>query len=258
MGPKASIEITFMDIKADEYYVTLLSKSKSTGQYSYFDEDYERFDEYYSKLNDIEKKFYHYKDSDNYYFVGNVQKLSQNQNVYKWGYMPPNEFKILVYIEESDTFIASCEHISRYAFNSYFTVYYKDGIITDITKTYEYGKEILNCIIRIMATLIIELGIALIFKYRKMSLLFILITNVATQILLNVFTNIDYYKNGGLSSTVLLIALEIIILFIESIIYAIFLPKIDSNNRRLKAILYALLANASSFAAGLLIFKMMM
>ena len=88
-------------------------------------------------------------------------------------------------------------------------------------------------------------------------ILFLVIVNVATQIILNVYLNFLNYNNGSLRTTVSYIVIEVLITIVEAIAYAIVLPKI---NKELKyqiprAIIYAILANALSLSAGFILFK---
>ena len=258
-GPKPFIEITFKNMPYEEYSVALLSKTKSTGPH-YRIEKYESgFDEYYNGLNDIEKKFYDYEDNDGYMYIGAYKTLKDGNNVYSWTYYPPYDFKILVYIEETDTFIISPEAYSRYAFASYFTASYANGKIDSVKKSYNYSKEILNFILRLLVTIIVEVGLALVFKYHRKSLLIIGGTNVATQILLNVLVNIDVYKYGRISSIGLLVIVELIIIIIEILIYAFALPllekkqRVDDSKLKVKGIIYGLVANLASLFIGFLI-----
>lgn len=257
MGPKPTVDITFLNSPYDNYYVALYSTSKYNGPWSYFDTEDSYYEERVNELTDIEKKFLAHEVSD-VYFVGLVQNLTTNNNTYYVSYYPPSEFKIVIYIPDNDTFIESKNVISRYAFNSYFSVDFNDinsNAFDTITKTYDYSGEILHCLLRIALTIVIEVGLAILFKYRNKSLLFLVIVNVATQIILNVYLNLLNYNNGSLRTTVSYIVIEVLITIVEAIAYAIVLPKI---NKELKyqiprAIIYAILANALSLSAGFIL-----
>ena len=258
-GPKPFLEITFVNMPYEEYSVALLAKEKSTGPYHRVDKDDSEFNEYYNGLNNIEKKFYDYEDVDGYMYIGGYKTLKDGNNVYRWNYYPPHDFKILVYIEETDTLIISNEAYSRYAFSSYFTASYADGTIHSVQPSYNYTKEILNLISRVLITIIVEVGLAFLFKYHRKSILIIIGTNVATQILLNVLINLDVYKYGWISAIGLLMLVELIIVIIEILIYVFVLPifereqGVDDYGLKGKGIIYGFVANLASLFIGFLI-----
>ena len=80
----------------------------------------------------------------------------------------------------------------------------------------------------------------------------LLITNVITQVILNVFLNLVNYTSGSLAFILMYINAEIIVFVIEAVIYAGILPEPAEGEKpkRGKAVLYALTANAVSFALG--------
>lgn len=257
MGPKPSVDITFLNSPYDNYYVALYSKSQYNGPWSYYDIEDSYYEERVSELTDIEKKFLAYEVSD-VYFIGLVKNLTMNNNTYYVGYYPPSEFKVVIYIPDNDTFIESKNIISRYAFNSYFTIDFNDinsNTFDAITKTYDYSGEILHCLLRTILTILIEVGLAILFKYRNKSLLFLIIVNVATQIILNVYLNFLNYNNGALSTIIFYIVIEILITIAEATLYALVLPKINKELKHKipRAIIYAILANALSFGTGLIL-----
>ena len=126
------------------------------------------------------------------------------------------------------------------------------GIAEIDTKTYDYFSEILNLIVRIILTLVIELGLFFLFRlYSKRNFKVVLITNLVTQIFLNVVINIALYNSGYMSALFLLFALEFVELIIEFTAYQILLKE----KKRWVIILYPLIANALSFGLGLFIFR---
>ena len=143
-----------------------------------------------------------------------------------------------------------------YAYSTYYKIDFSTGLITNtdikITKTYDYLSEIINLIIRIILTLTIEIGLFYLFRlYTKRNFNIVLITNLVTQIFLNVMVNIKLFTSGSLNTIFLLFALEFIILIIEFIIYQILLK----NKKRINIILYPIIANIMSFIVGLIIFS---
>jgi energy-converting hydrogenase Eha subunit E len=257
-GPKPSVVLGFTGLEDTTYYVTLLSQTASEGpweapsassDHSYNSEDQEDYEVYL--------KFLNYEDSDGYYFLQNFSKCVDNEP-YTWGYYPPPNFKILLYFPETDTFAVSSEAYERYAFDSYFTVDATGHQINSVTAkgSYDYGNEIVSFVVRILLTLIIEIGVALLFQYRtRKYLLTIIVVNVFTQALLNVVLNLVEYQSGYQAYQIVYLLLEFFIAVIEAGIYLYAFPKYNTKveSYQGKPVLYAFTANAASFALGLLL-----
>ena len=128
---------------------------------------------------------------------------------------------------------------SKYAFDSY---YRYDPDSNTLIKNYNYTGEIISFFVRVIATIIIEVIIAYIFGFKDY-LKLIIITNIITQSLLNLYVNMVNHYAGLLAVMFTILIPEIIILVLEAIIYKV---KIKKN----LAILYAVVANAVSFLAG--------
>jgi len=265
MGPKPSVVINFKGLEGEAYYATLLSETSSTGPYSAVgrfqgDLRYEKDDDDY----EVWQKFVDYEDEDGYYFLQYFEDCTRTSQ-FRWGYYPPQKFKILVYFPDLDNFVVS-EIYEQYAFDSYFKADATNmellplSIIEGIKveTDYNYTWEIISLIIRIITTIAIEVLVALFFGYRdKNQLRIILKTNIATQVILNVMLNTVNYFLGGLVFVLSYFLAEIFVFIIEASIYSNLLTK-QSTDRLAKksyAILYALAANAASFFLGYQIAK---
>ena len=269
MGPKPSVVIDFKGLSGETYYVTLLASVESTGPYSalsFLERDNLILDDkewYYGAEEDypIYLKFLEYQDTDGYYFLQFLQDCSETHR-FSWTYYPPSNFKILLYFPEKDSYIVGGPY-ERYAFDSYFTAVVHNKVapntiyfdIMDVSTSYDYRGEILSLIARIVLTIAVELLIALLFVFRlKKQLLLILAVNLVTQIGLNVTLNLVNFGYGPLAFVFAFILLEIAIFIIEAILYSIFLRKLsDTPVPKWKPTIYALVANAASFAAGLIL-----
>ena len=254
MGPKPSVRIEFTGIEGETYYGTLLSLRDSTGPASAWNgnPDYAHYhpgDEGY----DIWLKFVEYQDTDGYYFLQEWWDCSET-NQLNWTYFPPTPFKILLYFPETDTFYVSSVY-ERYAFDSYFTVdlsaYDTDPIMAH--QSYDYTWEIISLIARIILTIALELGIALLFGYREKKVLgFLAVVNILTQVTLNVALNIINYNSGSMSFTFSYVLFELLVFAIEAVAYAVLLKKFSSKEQKKgRAVGYAFIANTASFALGL-------
>ena len=257
MGPKPSVVIDFKGLEGETYYVTLLSKTDSTGPYSAITKGsdyalYESGDGDY----DIFLKFAGYEDEDGYYFLQYFRDCGANHR-FAWTYYPPVNFKILVYFPDYGTFAVSDAAYERYAFDSYYTVSVvgtpeNGNAAISAEKSYDYSAETVSLIVRIILTIALELAIALLFGYRqKRQLMFIGTVNVVTQIALNVALNMINYRMGWLAFTSFYVLLEIAVFAIEAVMYCTLMNKYSVKAMpKWKAVVYALCANAASFAAG--------
>jgi len=258
MGPKPSVVIDFNGVEGKTYYATLLSNEKSTGPFSVLDESndtlahYQVGDEDY----DIFLKFAEYSDVDGYYFLQFFKDCTQT-NQFSWTYYPPQVFKILLYFPETDSFVISDDYYERYAFDSYFTAEVSDtsfnAEISYAEKSYAYTNEIFSLIIRVILTIVAELGIALLFGFReRKQFRFIIFVNVITQIALNLALNIINYRSGELAFIIFYVLLEAAVFITEAILYTWYLRK--QSPKKIpgwKPGIYALVANTASFVLGL-------
>lgn len=262
-GPKPSIHIAFENMESEQCYATLLSKTDSTGPYSAFNGD--EAEACNSGIDpEVWKAFAEYRDADGYYFLNEIWLCSETERL-DWTYFPPYSFKLLVYYPRSNTFFVS-EKCERYAFDSYFTADMKgtgdldavqDGAISGIAmrKSYDYAGELIALSVRIIITILIEIGVALLFGFRQGTLLkLILIVNVITQVLLNILVNIVDYSMGSFMMMFTYIGLELLVFVAESVAYSIlFNRRSPSGISKVKTIAYSFAANAASFVAGFFI-----
>lgn len=279
-GPKPSVKVTFNGLGDELCYATLLSKTDSTGPASVWDgrEENARHNENesysYAELDyKTWKAFVDYKDADGFYFLQTGWKINETKSL-DWAYYPPEVFKILLYFPESNTFAVS-KIYERYAFDSYFTVDMSGSVIAAVDrpeyseaepyneisitaeKDYNTKREILFFALRIALTVVIETAVALLFGYRaKKQLLLIVGVNAVTQLILNIMLNTVCLNSGYSEYIVTYILLELAVFVTEAVIYSAFLNKLsDKPKKRGIAVIYALVANACSFAAGLALSK---
>ncbi len=259
IGPKPSVTITFKNMGDETCYGTLLSESASTGPARAWDGD-AAHKEIGNLDREIWEAFAYYQDVDGYYFLQEVWPCSESK-VLCWGYYPPNPFKILLYYPETDTYAVSGIY-ERYAFDSYFSVD-MDGVVPTpagtqtpvliAKKNYNYAGEFLSLLIRAAITVLIELGIALLFGFRqKCQLILITGVNIVTQIILNVMLNIVNYESGFLAFMVFYFWGEVIVFFIEVVLHNVLLNRFGEKPVPFwKTSIYALVANVVSFICGI-------
>ena len=250
IGPKPSVSVTIEGAAGERYFATLLSERKSTGPASAYDGSYARYtadDEEY----DIWETFVAYEDSDGYYFLQEFWDCT-GKNSFRWGYYPPDPFKILLYFPEQDVFVSTGIY-ERYAFDTYYQVSLEDFEVVSVEKNYDYTLEVVNLMARILITILVELLLALLFGLRsKRQLALLTGINVSTQIILNVSLNIINYNKGYFAFVFYYILLELLVLTIEAVVYgAVFRREKYGTVSKTRAIAYAFVANAVSFGAGL-------
>ena len=253
MGPKPSVVIEVVGFEGKEYCVTLLSERDSTGPWSHGNEYYE-----YMGKEQAFDAFESYVDEDGYYFLSFMQDCSEN-NTFEWAYYPPQRFKILIYTIEDGQFYSSDEIYERYAFDSYFKVTVSgNGNVLVAQKSYDFSMELVSLAARVVLTIAIEVLIALMHGYRnKKNVKIIAITNVCTQVVLNVLLNVINYRSGQMAFMFNYVWMEGVVFAIEAFVYVKLLDRTDGELEMAKhPIAYALLANAVSFAAGIWIAKM--
>lgn len=252
IGPKPSVTIEVKGSKEEnDIYITLLSKEKSTGPYS----KQEHYDD------PIDVKFSEFKDDDGYHYINYKRKLVDGK--FNWNYFPPKDFKLLMYIPATDSYIISESPLKTFAFKSNYSVdipyeisnKFGNTVFVKPVKSYRFGQEALGLILRMFATIGVEIAVAFLFgfKYRK-QLKTITITNIFTQGILNVLLFIALYFYGGMMFILAYIILEILIIVLEAIIYMSKLKTVDEKPIGAFTIwFYSLLANVMSLIIGILI-----
>ena len=270
-GPKPYIDITIEgDTKG--MYMTLLSNRTYYGPWQVYDETKNQ----YKELNEIEKKFINYVDNENFNYLQYYQSIENNK--FRWGYYPPTTFKILIYDEINDVFITDNKTYEKNEFASIYTLKIDNGYINSfiksnsesvqssylesaeafsVTKNNNTGHSILAFFIRFLICLAIEMLIALLFGFRGLEFIPILIVNFVTQVALNVILAIDIYNNGFNMLSIFAhayIPLEIGILVVEFLAYYFIFKKWkfkrENNIKPLRILLYTLTANVCSFVLG--------
>jgi len=251
IGPKPSVVIEVTGF--EDYYVTLLSERDSTGPWSHGNEYHDYMGEEW-----VFEAFENYEDKDGYYFLSFMQDCSEN-DTFEWTYYPPQRFKVLIYTMDDRQFYCSDEVYERYAFDSYFKVTASEnGNVLTAQKSYDFSMELVSLAARVVLTIALEMLVAFIHGYRsKKNVKIIGITNVCTQVVLNVLLNVINYSSGQMAFVFHYVWMEFVVFAIEAVVYAKLLDRTDGELEMAKhPIAYAVLANAVSLAAGIWIAKM--
>lgn len=261
IGPKPSVSVTVTGLDGRICYMTLLSKNPSTGPYSAYDHSrtamYSENDEDYA----IWQAFESYSDSDGYFFLQFFGQCTDDVP-FIWGYYPPWDFKMLVYLPDENRFVIS-EPCERYAFDSYFTVSIPPvpaKVLTTphtlgfVEKSYDYTHELVSLFTRIALTIALEMAVALLFGYRaKRQLLLIFAANLVTQGILNILLNVVNYRSGPWAFVATYAGGEFLVFALEAVVFLWLLDRLGGRKERrpVRTIVYALTSNAASFAAGM-------
>ena len=251
IGPKPSVVIEVTGF--EDYYVTLLSERDSTGPWSHGNEYHDYMGEEW-----VFEAFENYEDKDGYYFLSFMQDCSEN-DTFEWTYYPPQRFKVLIYTMDDRQFYCSDEVYERYAFDSYFKVTASEnGNVLTAQKSYDFSMELVSLAARVVLTIALEMLVAFIHGYRsKKNVKIIGITNVCTQVVLNVLLNVINYRSGQMAFVFHYVWMEGVVFALEAGVYAKLLDRTDGEREMAKhPVAYAVLANAVSLAAGIWIAKM--
>lgn len=253
-GPKPTTHIKVTEEKGKPIIVTLLAEADRSGPHNIIGKD-ETPESWWDDLTEIEAKawetFRDYEDPDGFHFWGEIY-----WNDVDWNYYPPEVFKLAVYYPYEDILLISEETYERYAFDSNYTLFLSDvdysssGTMSmKLEQAVDTMGEGFGFLTRVLLTLAIEIGIALLWGYRKKDqLLTLLIVNVVTQLGLNLLLWIWYFFDGRTAAMLRLILAEIVVLVIETLIYSRTLPREDRKTP--PVFWYTLIANLVSCSAG--------
>lgn len=253
-GPKPSVRVRFENMGEGLCYGTLLSRESSTGPASAWSGKEGGVYDVMEGGHPIWEAFQAYEDPDGFYFLQWWWPCSPDRPL-RWSYYPPKTFKVLLYFPETDTYRVSGVY-ERYAFHSDFTadLARADPLVLEWEE--DYVGEGLSLLARLAVTLLVELGLALLFDLGSPRLLLSIAgVNVATQLFLNAALHRAGYHMGGADLMGFYLLLEAAIQAGEAGIYRALLPRLGAKKER--AIPYALTANLSSFLGGFLLAKLL-
>lgn len=242
MGPKPKTIINITGIEG-EYVAAFAAKNASGPNFDY-QSWYKAYQEGYNHHIDY-NPIMEYSDEDGYKWITTYYKCEGDSEI-SFNYYRPDIFKLVIY--KDDKLYKVTDVIECYAFTSKYEINFNDNNQTiKIKNIYPYFKEVLLFILRISITLAIEIGLFFLFRlYTKRNILVVGITNIITQLILNVVLNVYLYFCGSLSALFVYFYLEIFILLIETNVYLIF----TRNKNKFLVLLYGILANILSFVIG--------
>lgn len=259
IGPKPSVRVDFVGSSGEPCYGTLLSKEKSTGPASAYEDRSDEIKTMYQDNRDMEcdsaaaelwEAFQHYEDPDGFYFLQQWWTCTDG-NQLAWTYYPPQTFKLLLYYPDTGEYRVSpvCE---RKQFHSLYEVDLSKEELS-LTPQYPAGRELATLLVRMVLTLALELLVAIPFGYRAPEQIKLLaVVNGITQLALNVSINLIDRFSGFYALILGYILLELLVFGAEAYAYVRLMPRYSSAQaEKGHPVLYALCANLVSFGAGL-------
>ncbi len=245
IGPKPLINIKVENPPSDNCIATLLGPVEAWGPHR-LDADSEKS----HKGEDLDAfvAFREYADQDDFYFWGEIFSVKNGE--FTFGYWPPESFKVLIYDPTDGRLYVSSEQ-EQYAFDSYFIA----NIVPDGTINVRQSGvriNILGFLSRVILTCIIELWIAVLFGYKiKKELLIIAITNLVTQVILNIlcYWEIHFDQEGDFLWSIRIFPYELLVFLIEAAVYILGLR----SHSKKRAVGYALTANLVTLFLGFIL-----
>ena len=258
-GPKPSVVVEFENAGDQEYYVTLVAKEDKLGS------PYSRVTaEDQPETDDIAiwNRLVAYEDPDGMVFAGNVQKLT-GDGAYVWGYYPPSEFRVLIYFQDTDSFVESSEILEPYAFDSYYQMNFNDlpenwndaVAAIPVTRKYNLLWQITAFLLRLAVTVAVECLLAVLFGFKgKRQMLLVLAVNCATQLAMNLLI-LDESVGLFVFYVLQYALIEVGVILAEGLVYCLALPKLapPEQNRNIHPIAFAFFGNVASFSLGFLL-----
>ena len=235
MGPKPSVTINISNPPEGTYYVTLLGLEEY-GPWSFVNE--ENMDAIVADEQDKEAyaAFLEYSDEEGYRLLNYVDECSGDRE-FSWSYYPPDNFRIAIY-SLKDKQLKVSEAIEKEAFDAYYDVDYAGDM--KVSEDIKIQRRLMLFGFRVLVTIFVELVLGIILGYRsKMEIQTIIITNLITQVTLNLFMSLFEYSTGAWTWMILFPIGEFIVFVIELIVY---LLKFKNQNK-FKTILYTMFAN---------------
>ena len=257
VGPKPSVTVKIEGRPGETLYATLLSKSEVYGPWFSITEENIGEAGGYGPSDagpEVYEAFFAYRDPDGYMLMNQIFTV-EGEGSFCWSYYPPKEFKVAVYVPSENRIFVS-EEMERDAFDSFFSAVIPDLAGTEaelqiqplyVSEDIRTGNQIGAFVARMLLTVAVEVGLALLFKYRKKrEIVTIIVTNVVTQGLLNLIMGVLDYTSGGLVWLIFFPILELLVFVIELIVYLIAFK----DHSKGKTFGYTLLANFLTMAIG--------
>ncbi|MCR5116018.1 MAG: hypothetical protein K6A97_00770 [Lachnospiraceae bacterium] len=256
MGPKPSVTLKIKNAPEGRYAVGLLEKNSN----GYRDDD-----QTYSNVEDMNRAMFDKMmayEEDGWSiafapgrtpFIGFPNEYGNTRSEFKYTYYAPSHFKIiLVTGEDGAEYVSNEIETTRYEAACYYD--FKTGVLAEDLEKYEqddksyFRRSVSFCV----GTLIMEGLLLFAFGLGQLrNIPVFLIANVLTQFYLHatLWGNYKAYGPGGWGNLVIFLGNELLILIVETVLYAIFMKQENGKHGRIVA--YGILANILSLFGGL-------
>lgn len=271
VGPKPTTEVEIIGFDQVYYFDVLFKVDESDVRLLDEEAIQERteYDYYRDDFPDILNGF---QDDDGYasysLYSSNPHNIDQleTHKFHLGYYSPPNEFKIVLVLENDEMIISNV--VNKTLFNATFTFDLSDFSLEDETpelvdgvsvylieepsprETIPWGMTLLQIVLAVIFTIIIEMFVLFVFRYnKKSSYKLVLYINLITQFLFHSILIIGTLVGNIYGFILVFVFGELLVLIIELILYIKYLKE----KSKLTAAIYALLANLMSAFLGTLL-----
>ncbi len=246
MGEKPSVTLKVLNPPSKEYRVGLLVRGEPHDPEELEDEfEYVNGDPGYRDMFKYEGDGYCFAHhpGPGFFIMSSNDILN---GTYRFTYYAPSTFKVIV-VSGDSCYISEHEIVSsRYACYAIFDCETNE-LYEDLEAYEEYDRTFFKRSIRfLILTLLIEGFLLFAFGLGQVrNIVVFLVTNVLTQVFLH-YRNWSYRRNdgSGLGASISFIGTELLIVIIETIVFAILMK--EKDEKRWKVVVYAIVANLVS------------
>ncbi|MEN6418260.1 MAG: hypothetical protein ABFC73_05000, partial [Clostridiaceae bacterium] len=211
------------------------------------------------------RQFAAYQNPEELVAQSAVQDCSET-HLFKLDYFPSNDFKILLYFPSTGHFVVSDRFYTGLLISSSrqldaarigLNAQSNGAMNFHLGIQIHYGPVLLNFFTRLGLTILVEVVIALMFKFTEKRILrFILIVNIITQVLLMAVLSFVRFGGGRSYEFLMTMILETAVFIIEGILYGKYVNRFSTKPiRRSKPWVYSCVANTASFLFGLVLYN---
>ncbi len=246
MGAKPSIKIHLVNEPDQHFYLALLTRERAgSGTNCELKLDNVNEETVQKYLEDFFYNDWQFFQSP----VGQNIYNKQEDGLYYFGYMVPDDFKIIIICDDGTVYLS--DNINPKEFDAVVVYDVDAGTLIEQIEN-KTRRHILYVAIRYLLTLASELMILMLFGYpfTKRNILCFVLINTITNIPFNVFM-INQHPSIGM--VLIWLYTEFLIMLIESIFYLINLRDSEGEPRRGRSFAYGVVANIVSAALGVVI-----
>ena len=260
MGPKPKVTIKISNLPEQRCVLALLTKGRER-EFERNDAEGSSDDPYASmsqKIYDYEEGGWKlaYGPGGSPFMInsgGEGLTRSFSDETVSFTYYAPSNFKVILVTEDGSQFISNEITTTRFSAECIYDV--TTGNLTENLEAYqEYDKQkyIEMGQLYFLGTLLVEGFLLILFGLGQLrNLPIFLLANILTQVYMHVdgwFYEM-HHGSGGMAGTIHYVVKEILIILAECILYALFMKQ--KNGKKLRIILYAIIANLVSAVTSL-------